>query len=145
MKRLSNIWRRLGSIIIDMAIINMFTSIFLWFVSPLGFITANKLFVDLFLVILYLLILILISYGYQYLMIKKFDRSFGKMLLNLQYTNKKGRRVKKEILYQREFSKYYLLYATLGIYGVYVLFMILFTNKKIHHEAKYNAYVSAKE
>lgn len=136
-------WKRVGSMIIDLTIINMFISIITWFISPLGFITGTNIIIDFILVLLYIMMLIAIAYGYQYICIKRWGRSFGKIFLGVRYVNKKGRKPKEKDILKREFLKYYYLYSTLIIgYGVYVVYKVLFTNDKLYHEKKTGVYLS---
>lgn len=129
-------WRRIGAFVIDMSVISMITRILLPVLQPLFTLTGTNLGIDVIKLIAYLLFLILVAVAYNMLCYRFFKFTLGKLLLNIKVFNENGERASMKSYFIREWNKYFLIYATMGIYSLYQFITKVIKEKQTYHEKK---------
>lgn len=139
-------YARFASFMIDMLIMQMFAQIlFIYLLGPIIHLTFTNIVTDFVVVIFYMLLFIVIGIIYQSICFRFIHNSLGKQLMRLQYYHTDGTPLDLSTVIRREFLKYYLLYATVFVYGAYSLFRILMRSEKTYypyHDKKMDTYVT---
>ncbi len=139
-KRFAKGWKRVGSTIIDLSIINLFSSLVFFIFNPSYAIPTGSFLFDIFIMLFCIFIVVLVAVGYQYFMFTRYGKSFGKIIVRQEIRTSKQKKIDKKTLFKREFYKYYLFYFSLSIYGIWNFYKVILKNKKALHEKKFDAY-----
>ncbi len=139
-------FKRIGSFMIDMSIINMFSRVFYQYIlGHFIHITKNNLVYDIFVALFYILIIMAIAIGYQLICYKFIKNSLGKELMQIKYYNSNGTDISLEVLVKREMIKYYLIYVTMLIYVPYSFLKMKVTKTDLSfHDKKTSTCVLSK-
>lgn len=127
-------WRRIGAFVIDMSIISMFTRIILSFIYPIFQLTVSNLGIDFIKSIGYLLFLIFVAVLYNMICYRFFKFTLGKLLLSVKVLKENKERATMKQYFIREWNKFFLIYATVGIYVIYQFFAKVTKQKQTYHE-----------
>lgn len=133
-------WRRIGSFVIDMSVISMFISIIMQYCYPIFQLTLNDLGIDILKIMGYLIFLVLISVLYNMICYRFFKFTLGKLLLSVKVLNENKERCTMKQYFLREWNKYCLIYATLGLYVLYQFVAKVMKQKVTYHEKVSNTY-----
>ncbi len=136
-------WRRIGAFVIDFSVISMILEILLSsnFIAPVFTLTLTNLLVDFSKLVLYLLLSILVAVGYNVVCYKFFKYPLGKLLMNIKVLDENGQRVTVKSYFNREWTKYFYIFATLGTYLPYQFFMKVVKEKQTLHEKKSDTFI----
>lgn len=141
-------YARFASFMIDTLIINMFAQVLYFFVfAQIVHLTFSNIFIDLGVVLFYLLLMLTVSITYQVVCYRFIQNSLGKQLMRLQYYFSDGSRLELSDVIRREMTKYYLMYATVIVYAVYSYYRLIIRSEKQYlpyHDRKHNTFVSWK-
>lgn len=131
---------------IDFSIINLFSQVLMNYVFIRYIhLTFTNIIKDISVTFFYIVLIIFVAILYQIIAHKFLGNSLGKELLQLQYYMTNGGKVDRNTLLRREMMKYYLFYATFGIYGLYSYYKILRNSEYLpYHSAKTDTYVGRK-
>lgn len=140
-------WNRIGASVIDFSICISFLKLL---VTIITFTPLNKVFaltvqlgpsnaslgLDLIKVLLFIFVYISVFISYNVLTVHKIGGTFGKLILRVHVgdetsTVDKFKKPTVKQLFKREYYKWVLMYATLGLYSIYVLVMIVINNPEI--------------
>lgn len=127
-------WRRLGSFIIDISVIGMFSRVIYMFIGSFYILSGTRFVEDIVVVFLYLLTNIIIAVVYQLIFYKLFKQSFGRRVMNIKLEKVNGKHVDLNVLAKREICKYTYLYASLGLYGIYQYIINVCRCKPVFHD-----------
>ncbi len=139
-KRFSKGWKRVGSTIIDLSIINLFASIVLFIFNPSYLIPTGSFIFDILIMLFCIFIVVFVAVVYQYFMFVRYGKSFGKMIVKQEIRTSKQKKIDKKTLLKREFYKYYLFYFSFSLYGIWNFYKVILKNKNALHEKKFDAY-----
>ncbi len=134
MSKLSYLWRRIGSYVIDLSVISMFTQVVYFVIGDKLILTSTNLLIDIIIMYVYLLINVAVAVGYNYICYKYFKYPLGKLLLSIKVLDGKNKRVHTKSYVTRECYKYTFIYATLGLYIPYQFFMYVIRDKDVFHD-----------
>lgn len=123
-----NATKRIGSFVIDLSIVGMFYQMVTFVTTGYFFYTLTNLAYDTFVFITYILLYVTVAVVYQLVCYKVAKGSLGKLLMQVKVVVKKGKRPTVNQMFKRELTKYYLLMCTLGVYGIWQLYVLF--NKK---------------
>lgn len=137
-------WNRIGSSVIDFFTVQMFGTLMygflVWLGAPIA-LTRTNIVLDLVIVYFAIIFLIFAATAYHYVTFRFFRGTLGKLILRVNIVDKKDKRISNELLLKREFQKWFLFYATLGLYGVYCAYCIM-KRKRMYHENKTDTYIA---
>ncbi len=133
-------WSRFGAFLIDSVTINAFSSFILGAFASSIKLTGTNFLIDIFIIaglyLFYILLATLYSAGFYIYS----GGSFGKFFLKVHIVDEKNKNLDKKTIIKREYIKWLLIYATLGIYLFYGLYCVL--NKKVmFHEKITNSHI----
>ena len=114
---------RIGAFFIDASLTSSMSTIILFPFSKYLYI-GGTLMHDLFTISFLLTMYIIIVSLYGVITNKFFAATLGKILLGLRVVDEEGFKVDTLVIFNRELIKWSYFYATLGIYGIYVLYCI---------------------
>ncbi len=134
-------WRRLGSFVIDNSVGGMFAKVVMFFINPLAFWTNSNIIIDMLLLYSTLLLTVFVVVGYNVLAYHYFKYPLGKLLMRVEVANKNGQRLTTKEYYNREFSKYILVYATFGLYNIFQFLVNVINNKQTYHDRIVDSHV----
>lgn len=129
---------RIGAAIIDVAAVMVLLKIFMFICVITGLynifvLTGTNLIIDFFKVLLYICCTTFIFIMYNSLMLWKFNKTFGKMMLSVNV--KKTVENKFQSAFIREYYKWTLVVSTFGIYIILCLFkMLVKQNTEFYYE-----------
>ncbi len=134
-------WRRIGTFVIDNAVVSMFYQIIAVFFSFYIYFTLSNIIIDMFVLIFYIVLYIAVAMLYNFLSYKYAKWPLGKMILRVHVLGNDGQRLSTKMYMKREFLKYYLMFLTLFLYYFYSIYLVIFKNKQSYHEKKTNSYI----
>jgi uncharacterized RDD family membrane protein YckC len=114
---------RIGAFLIDASLTSSMSTVILFPFSRFFYI-GGTLIHDLFTIAILLSIYIIIVSLYGVVTNKFFSATLGKILLGLRVVDEEGYKVETLVIFNRELTKWSYFYATLGLYGLYVLYCI---------------------
>lgn len=139
-------YARFASFMIDTLIIQMFTLVFYTYIfGAFIHLTFTNIIVDFIVVVFYMMLYIVIALCYQLICYKFLKNSLGKELMRIRYYYEDGSKPSLSEMLRREFIKYYLLYATFFVYGLYSFFRLIMRSETMFtpfHDRKANMYVT---
>lgn len=135
-------WRRIGSYIIDLSIISMFSQV-IFGLLPGVQLTGSDLLTDILIIYGFLAVSILIAVSYNVLAYRFFNYPLGKLLLSIKVLDEDGNRVSTRLYAKRELNKYVYMYATLGLYIPYQFIKYIWPKKQTFHDRLVNTHIYA--
>lgn len=132
-------WRRIGAFMINTSIIGMFFQLFSSITLNYISYSMQNIVYDFFVVVFYFCMYVFIAVGFETICFRLLKNSFGHSILSLKVCNIDGTILSQSVFIRREFFKYYMLFATLGLYGVYSFYCIV-TKKQLFHDKKFETF-----
>lgn len=136
-------WNRFGAAVIDLFTVQMFGTlaygILVFFGAPIALERTNIV-KDFAIVYLMIAFLIFAAVMYNYLCYRFFSNTFGKMVMRVKVVDDKDFPVDANVLLKREFYKWFMFYATMSLYGLYVVYNIV-NYKEMYHDKKAGTHI----
>lgn len=134
-------WRKIGTLVIDMSIISMFYQLAARGLDYFVSFNFTSIIHDLIIVVLFILTYIIVAIAFQMFSYRLVGNSFGHAILDVRVYNKDNSKLTMKEAFMRESYKFYMLYATLGIYVIYNAYLVLIKNEESMHDKRFNTKV----